>query len=191
MTVFWVHQFPSSSNILFQSLIIAPLHAIFFSFFFFETVENVRHRKKRPAAHSTNTCRVFSSFPVCFPSDRAPSDNFVSARTRVGGMGECRGKSRRFSSIFFETFVTRFFPLGFFSLSFPLCFSYAFCYNENSARATPTSFVRLRRGARRFCSHPFLLASLVFLLRHSPSKFSEEQTSTTNIHGWPSRWPEQ
>lgn len=117
MTAFCVHQFPSSPNILFQSLIIAPLHAIFFSFFFFETVENVRHRKKRPAAHSTNTCRVFSFFPVCFPSDRAPSDNFVSARTRVGGMGECRGKSRRFSSIFFETCVTRFFPPGFFLFS--------------------------------------------------------------------------
>lgn len=81
--------------------------------------------------------------------------------------------------------------LSVFSLSFPLCFSYAFRYNENSARVTPSSFVRLRRGARRFCSNPFPLASLVFLLRHSPSKFPEEQTSTTNIHGWPSRWPEQ
>ena len=33
---------------------------LFFYIFFFKTVENVGRKKKRPAAHSTNTCPVFS-----------------------------------------------------------------------------------------------------------------------------------
>lgn len=102
------------------------------------------------------------------------------ANAGVKAEGLRLSSSKRSSHVsFLSVFFSFFSPL--FLLRIPLQWKFCPCY----------SFVRLRRGARRFCSNPFPLASLVFLLRHSPSKFPEEQTSTTNIHGWPSRWPEQ
>lgn len=187
MTAFCVHQFSSTLNILFQSLIIAPLHAIFFSFFFFETVENVRHRKKLPAAHSTNTCRVFSSFPVCFPSDRAPFDNFVSAWTRVGGMGECRGKSRKSPPIFFETFVTRFFPLGLFLFLFP----FVSLTHSATMKILPVLLLRPSSGweearddSARIHFLLLLLSSFfVILLRNFPRNKPRQQIFTDGPQG--------
>ena len=134
----------------------------------------MRHRKKLPAAHSTNTCRVFSSFPVCFPSDRAPFDNFVSAWTRVGGMGECRGKSRRSPPIFFETFVTRFFPLGLFLFLFP------FVSLTHSATMKILPVLLLRPAEKRRAT--ILLESISSCFSCLPSSsFSFEISRGTNL----------
>lgn len=154
----------------------------------------MRHRKKRPATHSTNACRVlflpflFLCSPSAFPSDRIPSEkNLVSFWTRVGGMSGCRDKvdglclssSWKHSSL-----------LSFASYSLRIFFHFYFwiflnniLFSHSSSSCARTEKGRIDRG----CPHLFLSS----FFHHPASNFPRDKTSTTNIHGWPSRWPEQ